>query len=194
MKKTIKVDFIELKRRRRGTSIHIWEGKKHYFVRKAPKALIEKAKKTKEGDTILVEYIEEEYMGKLLKKLKDINIVEVNETNKEEVAKENETNKEEVAKENKENNEENNTNKEKEITTLVEEWRYEDGTVKIHKKYDGKVWTKGNHKRLYLDSYSRGAYVDLVRNTFHPDRKKKYPIGEWMREWDGKIEYRYILC
>lgn len=79
-------------------------------------------------------------------------------------------------------------------TTLVEEWKYEDGTVKTHKEFaNGQLWEKGSHKRLYLDIYGRGAYVDLKTNTFNPSRGKTYPVGEWIKEWGAKVECRYIL-
>lgn len=79
-------------------------------------------------------------------------------------------------------------------TTLVEEWKREDGTVEVHKEYkNGQLWEKGSYRRLYLDSYGRGAYVDLKTNTFHPDRRKEYKLGEWKKNWGAKVEYRFVL-
>lgn len=79
-------------------------------------------------------------------------------------------------------------------TTLVKEWRYEDGRVEVNKEYTGgQLWEKGGHKRLYFDSYGRGAYVDLKTNTFHPDRRKEYKLGEWIKNWGAKVEYRFVL-
>ncbi|MCM8900631.1 hypothetical protein KVG29_05230 [Caldicoprobacter algeriensis] len=79
-------------------------------------------------------------------------------------------------------------------TTLVQEWRYEDGRIEEHKVYPGgQLWEKGGHRRLYFDSYGRGAYVDLKTNTFHPDRNKAYPLGEWKKNWGATVEYRFIL-
>jgi len=79
-------------------------------------------------------------------------------------------------------------------STLVEEWKREDGTVEVHKEYkNGQLWEKGSYRRLYLDSYGRGAYVDLKTNTFHPDRRKSFPVGEWIKEWSAKVEYRFVL-
>lgn len=79
-------------------------------------------------------------------------------------------------------------------STLVEEWKREDGTIIEHKAYtNGQLWEKGSQRRLYLDSYGRGAYVDLRTNTFHPDRRKSFPVGEWIEEWGAKVKYRYVL-
>jgi len=78
-------------------------------------------------------------------------------------------------------------------TTLVEEWKHEDGTIETKNTYTGRIWEKGNQKRLYLDNHNKGAYVDLVNGTFHPDRRKEHPVEEWMKNWGATVEYRYIL-
>lgn len=78
-------------------------------------------------------------------------------------------------------------------TTLVEEWKHEDGTVETHEEYTGRIWEKGNQRRLYLDNHNKGAYVDLNNGTFHPDRMKSRKVGEWIQEWNAKVEYRYVL-
>lgn len=79
-------------------------------------------------------------------------------------------------------------------TTLVKEWRYEDGTIEEKAVYmGGQLWEKGGHRRMYFDSYGRGAYVDLKANTFHPDRKKVIPLGVWEKPWGSKVEVRWRL-
>ena len=83
---------------------------------------------------------------------------------------------------------------EEQPTTLVKEWRYEDGRVEEQAAYTGgQLWEKGGHKRIYFDSYARGAYVDLKTNTFHPDRKKVIPLGVWEKPWGSKVEVRWRL-
>jgi len=79
-------------------------------------------------------------------------------------------------------------------TTLVKEWRYEDGRVEEQAAYTGgQLWEKGGHKRMYFNTYGRGAYVDLKTNTFHPDNKKAIPIGVWEKPWGSKVEIRWSL-
>lgn len=78
--------------------------------------------------------------------------------------------------------------------TLVKEWRYEDGRIEEKEVYTGgQLWEKGGHRRLYFDSYGRGAYVDLKANTFHPDRNKAIPLGVWEKPWGSKVEVRWRL-
>jgi len=79
-------------------------------------------------------------------------------------------------------------------TTLVEEWKHEDGTVETKNTYTGRIWEKGSQKRLYLNNHNNGAYVDLNKGTFHPDRRKEHKVGEWMKNWGATVEYRYTLC
>lgn len=78
-------------------------------------------------------------------------------------------------------------------TTLVEEWKHEDGTVETKNTYTGRIWEKGSQKRLYLNNHNNGAYVDLNKGTFHPDRRKEYKVGEWLKNWGATVEYRYTL-
>ena len=83
---------------------------------------------------------------------------------------------------------------EEQPTTLVKEWRYEDGRVEEQAAYiGGQLWEKGGHRRLYFNSYGRGAYVDLKANTFHPDRNKAIPLGVWEKPWGSKVEVRWRL-
>ena len=78
-------------------------------------------------------------------------------------------------------------------TTLTEEWKREDGTIEEKNTYTGRIWEKNSLKRLYLDNHNKGAYVDLNKGTFHPDKRKSYPVGEWIKEWSAKVEYRFVL-
>ncbi len=79
-------------------------------------------------------------------------------------------------------------------TTLVKEWRYEDGRIEEKDIYpNGRLWEKGGHKRMYFNTYGRGAYVDLKTNAFHPDRKKVIPLGVWEKPWGSKVEVRWRL-
>ena len=79
-------------------------------------------------------------------------------------------------------------------TTLIKEWRYEDGRVEEQAAYTGgQLWEKGGHKRMYFNTYGRGAYVDLKANTFHPDRNKAIPLGVWEKPWGSKVEIRWRL-
>lgn len=90
--------------------------------------------------------------------------------------------------------EEGEQKQEEQPTTLIKEWRYEDGRVEEQAAYTGgQLWEKGGHKRMYFNTYGRGAYMDLKANTFHPDRNKAIPLGVWEKPWGSKVEVRWRL-
>jgi len=76
---------------------------------------------------------------------------------------------------------------------LVVEWKHPDGSIEEQKTYTGKLWEKGEKKRLYIDRLGKGAYADLDRNILVRGLKEE-KLGEWKkRDLRATVESRYIL-
>lgn len=86
-----------------------------------------------------------------------------------------------------------------EPTRLIKQLMYKDGSIaedwKSYKEL--ALWEKYGHKRMYINDYNKGSYIDL-KESMVVDGRTKEKIGEWIEinpfcGADGKA-YRWVVA